>query len=98
MASVTETRFLRGIVLVFVAVQVLLVFESLALRTRRSIAAFFYRKREKSRILFLYNDMLRKRKGFMRHMRQTVRRKARDRQLEVVHSLTPLHHQHSLIP
>ena len=82
-ASVTDSSYLRGILTVFVCVQLLLVCESLALRTRRTIAAFFYRKREKGRILFLYNDMLRKRKGFLRHMRQTVRRKARDRKLEV---------------
>ena len=40
-------------------------------------------QREKKRTLFLYNDMLKKRKGFLRHTRHAVRRRARVRQLQV---------------
>ena len=33
--------------------------------------------------MYLYNDMLKKRKGFLRHMRTVIRRKAKDLKLRV---------------
>ena len=79
----TESFYSQRILIFFVVLQILLFFEAYGLRMRRVIAAFFYRKREKKRILFLYNEMLKKRKGFLRHMRSVIKRKARDRKLEV---------------
>ena len=35
-------------------------------RTRRLICSYFYRKREKKRVLFLYNETLKRRIGFLR--------------------------------
>ncbi|XP_030768206.1 protein sneaky [Sitophilus oryzae] len=51
-------------------------------RLRRLICAYFFRKREKKRILFLYNETLKRRKGFFRFMKKNVERKARERRLE----------------
>ena len=82
----TESFYSQRILIFFVVLQILLFFEAYGLRMRRVIAAFFYRKREKKRILFLYNEMLKKRKGFLRHMRSVIKRKARDRKLEVLSS------------
>jgi len=38
-------------------------------RTRRIICAFFYTKREKRRVLYLYNETLRRRLGYARYTR-----------------------------
>ncbi|KAF7271176.1 hypothetical protein GWI33_015914 [Rhynchophorus ferrugineus] len=51
-------------------------------RCRRLICAYFFRKREKKRILFLYNETLKRRKGFFKFMKKNVERKARERRLE----------------
>ncbi|XP_039943894.1 DC-STAMP domain-containing protein 2-like [Hirundo rustica] len=46
-------------------------------RLRRVIAAFYFPKREKTRVLFLYNKMLRQRKHFLHLQRGRVARQAR---------------------
>ncbi|NXC45054.1 DCST1 ligase, partial [Penelope pileata] len=48
-----------------------------AYRLRRAIAAFSFPKREKSRVLFLYNKLLRQRHHFVRLQRQRLARRAR---------------------
>ncbi|XP_060080290.1 E3 ubiquitin-protein ligase DCST1-like [Ylistrum balloti] len=66
----------------------LFVFEAYGLRLRRLVASTFYRSREKKRILYLYNDMLKKRRGFLRHMRHHIRRQVKKKRLLVKSSLT----------
>lgn len=51
-------------------------------RLRRVICSFFYRKREKRRVLYLYNESLRRRLGYARFMRAKVRVLVRTRRLE----------------
>ncbi|KZC06683.1 PREDICTED: DC-STAMP domain-containing protein 1-like [Dufourea novaeangliae] len=51
-------------------------------RMRRGICSFFYRKREKRRTLYLYNESLRRRIGFARFMKARVKRLVRKRHLE----------------
>nr|XP_041577097.1 uncharacterized protein LOC100218926 [Taeniopygia guttata] len=46
-------------------------------RLRRVIAAFYFPKREKTRVLFLYNKLLRQRKNFLHLQRGRVARRAR---------------------
>ncbi|NWY98008.1 DCST1 ligase, partial [Loxia curvirostra] len=46
-------------------------------RLRRAIAAFYFPKREKARVLFLYNKLLRQRKNFLDLQRGRVARQAR---------------------
>ncbi|XP_064899072.1 E3 ubiquitin-protein ligase DCST1 isoform X1 [Columba livia] len=46
-------------------------------RLRRVIAAFFFPKREKSRVLFLYNKMLHQQEGFVHRQQKRVARRAR---------------------
>ncbi|NXW85833.1 DCST1 ligase, partial [Alopecoenas beccarii] len=46
-------------------------------RLRRVIAAFFFPKREKSRVLFLYNKMLHQQEGFVHRQQKRVGRRAR---------------------
>ncbi|NXA82034.1 DCST1 ligase, partial [Thryothorus ludovicianus] len=46
-------------------------------RLRRAIAAFYFPKREKTRVLFLYNKLLRQRKHFLYRQRGRVARQAR---------------------
>ncbi|XP_062617495.1 E3 ubiquitin-protein ligase DCST1-like [Saccostrea cucullata] len=66
---------------VYIIVWMLMLFEAYGLRMRRLICAFFYRKREKSRILFMYNELLKRRKGYLIHLRKKVRKQARKFQL-----------------
>uniref|UniRef100_A0A8D0GCH5 DC-STAMP domain containing 1 n=1 Tax=Sphenodon punctatus TaxID=8508 RepID=A0A8D0GCH5_SPHPU len=51
-----------------------------AFRLRRAIAAFYFPKREKKRVLFLYNKMLRQRLAFIALQRKRIVRRARRRQ------------------
>ncbi|XP_048751496.2 E3 ubiquitin-protein ligase DCST1-like [Ostrea edulis] len=66
---------------VYMLVWILMFFESYGLRMRRIICSFFYRKKEKARILYIYNEMLKKRKGYLMHLRKKVRKQARKSQL-----------------
>nr|KAF6396525.1 DC-STAMP domain containing 1 [Rousettus aegyptiacus] len=65
-------------------------------RLRRVIAAFYFPKREKKRILFLYNELLRKRAAFTQLRRAAIVRQAqqqrapRHRLADVLHRSCPL--------
>lgn len=50
-------------------------------RLRHVICAYFYRKREKKRILFLYNETIKRRIGFFRYMKKKVKKMAREQKL-----------------
>ncbi|XP_033755475.1 E3 ubiquitin-protein ligase DCST1-like [Pecten maximus] len=83
-----EKKYLWLIYGTFGTIWVLMLFEAYGLRLRRLVASFFYRKREKKRILYLYNDMLKKRRGFLRHMRHHIRKQVKKKNLLVKISLT----------
>ncbi|XP_011195162.3 protein sneaky isoform X2 [Zeugodacus cucurbitae] len=51
------------------------------MRIRRTICSYFYRKREKQRILYLYNRLLRKRKTVLEVMRKTAESNVYKRQI-----------------
>ncbi|XP_029042861.1 protein sneaky [Osmia bicornis bicornis] len=51
-------------------------------RMRRGICSFFYRKREKRRVLYLYNETLRRRITYAKFMKAKVRTMVRTRRLE----------------
>ncbi|XP_037067964.1 protein sneaky-like [Pollicipes pollicipes] len=74
------TTYLRAYAL-YAAIVGLTVYESLLQRSRRAICGFFYPKREKRRVLYLYNETLRRRRGYMRFMRKRTRREARKNRL-----------------
>ncbi|NXJ84482.1 DCST1 ligase, partial [Trogon melanurus] len=46
-------------------------------RLRRAIAAFYFPKREKSRVLYLYNKLLRQRQSFANRQRKRITRRVR---------------------
>ncbi|XP_032120759.1 E3 ubiquitin-protein ligase DCST1 isoform X3 [Sapajus apella] len=52
-------------------------------RLRRVIAAFYFPKREKKRILFLYNELLKKRAAFTKLRRAAILRRARQQKAPV---------------
>ncbi|GFO28142.1 DC-STAMP domain-containing protein 1 [Plakobranchus ocellatus] len=58
----------------YILVWVFMYFESFGLRMRHVIAGFFYRKREKKRVLHLYNEMFRRRIGFLATVRKRIRK------------------------
>ncbi|XP_055336051.1 protein sneaky-like isoform X2 [Paramacrobiotus metropolitanus] len=65
----------------------LIYLEAYGLRLRSWICSFFYPKREKQRILHLYNDTLKKRAGYARSIRHHVRRLARQRNLQMQYDM-----------
>ncbi|XP_076289582.1 protein sneaky [Lasioglossum baleicum] len=66
----------------FFAIFLLIIGSVYTQRTRRGICSYFYRKREKRRTLYLYNESLRRRIGFARFMKARVKRLVRTRRLE----------------
>ncbi|NWI86188.1 DCST1 ligase, partial [Pitta sordida] len=60
-----------------VALALLCLAQVYPLRLRRAIAAFFFPKREKTRVLFLYNKLLRQRENFFQLQRSRIARRAR---------------------
>ncbi|XP_012331725.2 E3 ubiquitin-protein ligase DCST1 isoform X2 [Aotus nancymaae] len=65
-------------------------------RLRRVIAAFYFPKREKKRILFLYNELLAKRAAFTKLRRAAILRRARQQKsprhplVDILHRQCPL--------
>uniref|UniRef100_A0A8C4WEH0 DC-STAMP domain containing 1 n=1 Tax=Gopherus evgoodei TaxID=1825980 RepID=A0A8C4WEH0_9SAUR len=56
-------------------------------RLRRVIAAFYFPKREKKRVLFLYNQLLHERQAFVRLQRRRITRHARRHQKPLLERL-----------
>lgn len=52
-------------------------------RVKRFICAYYYPKREKQRVLHLYNKMLKRRQGLFKHLMQTVKDKMKLNQVMV---------------
>ncbi|XP_014288715.1 protein sneaky [Halyomorpha halys] len=59
----------------------MIIVEGYIQRARRMICAFFYPKREKKRVLYLYNETLKQRKGFYKYMKKKIRRIMRENKL-----------------
>ncbi|XP_062963034.1 E3 ubiquitin-protein ligase DCST1 [Cynocephalus volans] len=60
-------------------------------RLRRVIAAFYFPKQEKKRILFLYNELLRKRAAFTKLRRAAIVRRVRQQKAPHRHLMDILH-------
>ncbi|KAM6167299.1 E3 ubiquitin-protein ligase DCST1 [Erethizon dorsatum] len=60
-------------------------------RLRRVIAAFYFPKREKKRVLFLYNELLRKRIAFTKLRRAAILRRAQQQRAPRHHLVDTLH-------
>ncbi|XP_004629998.1 E3 ubiquitin-protein ligase DCST1 [Octodon degus] len=60
-------------------------------RLRRVIAAFYFPKREKKRVLFLYNELLRKRAAFTKLRRAAIMRRAKQQRAPRHHLVDTLH-------
>ena len=71
--SQTPDTITRELYKNFVIICLLNYMEMYFLRVRRVICSYFYRIRAKKRTLFLYNQTLKKRKGFLRYSIQKVR-------------------------
>lgn len=67
----------------FAALIGMLLVEGYVLRTRRLICAFFFPKREKRRIIRLYNEMLRQRKNKVQSVRKAILKLALTKSLNV---------------
>ncbi|RWS14000.1 DC-STAMP domain-containing protein 1-like protein [Dinothrombium tinctorium] len=80
---VTEWSSIIFIYLLFALSFVINYFEAYFQRLRRLICAFFYPIREKKRILYLYNDRLKKRKSYLRYLIHRTRKLVRDKSASV---------------
>ncbi|KOC61897.1 DC-STAMP domain-containing protein 1 [Habropoda laboriosa] len=76
------TRLILKIYGTFFAVFLLIFLSVYTERTRRGVCSFFYRKREKRRVLYLYNESLRRRIAHARFMKAKVKSTVRTRRLE----------------
>ncbi|XP_065320592.1 protein sneaky-like [Gordionus sp. m RMFG-2023] len=77
-----ETRFIIRIILMNVFALIMLYVQAYALRTRRIICSFFYPKREKKRTIFLYNDLISKKKTKFEFMKEKVLLNAKIKKLQ----------------
>ncbi|XP_023017807.1 ubiquitin protein ligase sneaky isoform X2 [Leptinotarsa decemlineata] len=66
----------------YFVVVVMMFAQAYSQRLRRLICAYFYRKREKKRVLHLYNETLKRRKGFFRFMRKKIKGLVREHRLK----------------
>ncbi|KAK0164432.1 hypothetical protein PV328_003063 [Microctonus aethiopoides] len=66
----------------YLAIWIMLFLASYTKRLQRRICNFYYVKREKRRILYLYNETLRRRVGYTRFMKNKVKSLVRQRLLE----------------
>ena len=78
---------IHKIIGLYIIVWLLLLTQSYALRLRRPIAGFFFRRREKIRTLHLYNNTLKRREGFIDYMKTRVHNLAHAKQLEREYSI-----------
>ena len=67
----------------YFAFYLIILCDAYALRLRHMIAGFMYRRREKKRIIFLYSDLMRRRKNHLAHVRLTVQKLSRKYRLKV---------------
>ncbi|WAR12907.1 DCST1-like protein, partial [Mya arenaria] len=72
-----ERRYYGIVFGIYAALWLLILLDAYALRLRRLVSAFFFRKREKQRILYLYNTLQKKRRAFLHDMRRKIKTKAR---------------------
>ncbi|XP_049637562.1 E3 ubiquitin-protein ligase DCST1 [Suncus etruscus] len=88
--SLSTSAYLRTVLPVIVLMSLCLL-QAFGYRLRRVIAAFYFPKREKKRILYLYNDLLRKREAFTRLRRAAILRRARQQSAPRRHLADWLH-------
>ncbi|KAL6265156.1 hypothetical protein P5V15_005242 [Pogonomyrmex californicus] len=81
-ASKVPNYMILKIYSIYLTIWTLLFTTAYTQRLRRVICSFFYRKREKRRVLYLYNESLRRRLGHARFMRARVKSLVRTRRLE----------------
>lgn len=76
------THYLYKIYGTYAAVWLLTILEAYIKRISSHICGYFYRKRKKARILFIYNEILKRRRSYVRYMKRKVKKLARERRLQ----------------
>ncbi|XP_076329310.1 E3 ubiquitin-protein ligase DCST1-like isoform X2 [Tachypleus tridentatus] len=69
------------IYIIYALIWILFFIEAYGIRMRSRICGFFYPKRSKKRILFLYNEWLKRRHSYLHYMKQKIRKAARRNRL-----------------
>ncbi|XP_071942429.1 DC-STAMP domain-containing protein 2-like [Antedon mediterranea] len=63
------------IVIVFACTLIMVVTEAYGLRLRRVVTSWYYPQRERQRVVWLYNSILKKRGGFLKYLRKQMKAK-----------------------
>lgn len=71
--NISFSRKIVRIYLLFLLVIYLIYNQVYIYRVKRFVCAYYYPKREKQRVLHLYNKLLKRRKGLFKHLLQTVK-------------------------
>ncbi|XP_040065009.2 E3 ubiquitin-protein ligase DCST1 [Ixodes scapularis] len=79
----TSRWLIARLYLVYAAMISLVIAELFVLRFRRVVCAYFFRKREKKRIIHLYNKTLKRRVGYIKYVRHRIRRLVREREFDL---------------
>ncbi|PSN40459.1 hypothetical protein C0J52_24392 [Blattella germanica] len=78
-----QNYYIYKIIGTYVGIWLLAITQGYTQRFRRAICGWYYPKREKRRVLFLYNETLKRRRGLFRFMRAKVIQRAREKRLEM---------------
>lgn len=79
----TSRWLILRLYLTYVGIMALVFAQMLAQRMRRVICGYFFRKREKKRVLHLYNKMLKRRTGYLKYTRHRIRKLVRERDFDL---------------
>ncbi|KAJ3643166.1 hypothetical protein Zmor_025892 [Zophobas morio] len=80
--SLLSNYYIYKIYGTYFVIWILILVNMYSQRLRRIICAFFYKKREKRRILHIYNETLRRRIGYYRFMKKKIQKLVRQRRLQ----------------
>lgn len=79
----TSRWLILKVYLVYASLVGLVFAQLFATRMRRAVCAYFFDKREKKRVLHLYNKMLKQRRSYLRYVRHRIRKLVRDREFDL---------------
>ncbi|XP_022253866.1 DC-STAMP domain-containing protein 1-like [Limulus polyphemus] len=81
---ISDEKEITVIYIIYLLIWILFFMEAYGIRLRSRICGFFYPKRSKKRILFLYNEWLKRRHSYLHYMKHKIRKAARRKLLSPI--------------
>nr|CAD7393592.1 unnamed protein product [Timema cristinae] len=78
-----DSSYIYKIYGIYLFIWLLMFSEAYSQRLRRAICAYFYPEREKKRVLYVYNESLKRRRGYFKFMKSRVRNMVREHRLNM---------------